>query len=131
MCKEIKDVKDLKVGKKYFDKRERHLISTYSHKRNYNNKEYYSFDYVMLTNGGPTGYSMTSQEVKKHICEYEEESSLMDESKEKVPAVEMRIKGIDDLILQMEKKTPRRILELSLREILLAGGEITIRQLKE
>jgi hypothetical protein len=47
------------------------------------------------------------------------------------PAIEMLIKGIDDLILQMEKPNTPTILELSLREILLAGGEITIRQSKE
>jgi len=47
------------------------------------------------------------------------------------PAIEMRIKGIDDLILQMEKLNTSTILELSLREILLAGGEITIRQSKD
>jgi hypothetical protein len=47
------------------------------------------------------------------------------------PAIEMLIKGIDDLILQMEKPNTPTILELSLREILLAGGEITIRQSKD
>ena len=47
------------------------------------------------------------------------------------PAIEMLIKGIDDLILQMEKPNTHTILELSLREILLAGGEITIRQSKD
>jgi len=61
------------------------------------------------------------------------EDKPKDEPKDKVPApaIEMLIKGIDDLILQMEKPNTPNILELSLREILLAGGEITIRKSKD
>ena len=47
------------------------------------------------------------------------------------PAIELLIKGIDDLILQMEKPGTPTILELSLREIVFAGGEITIRKSKD
>lgn len=67
-------VKDLVKNKKYFDIRERHLVITYSHKSSYKNKDYYYFNYVMRTYGGPTCYCMTLEEVEKNIYEYEKEA---------------------------------------------------------
>jgi hypothetical protein len=132
MGKEVIDLEDLEVGNKY--KLVARVSTVYSapgskHIAIYqgivSHFECYRFISIDST-------SIIDIKANKFV-EWDIEDITEDEPKNKVPApaIEMLIKGVDDLILQMEKPNTPTILELSLREILLAGGEITIRQSKD
>lgn len=130
MSKEVKYTSELKLGNTYLLIATKTTVNTVEGMRFLtvlgkveDNKYYFSNDKVHITLNPDNC----------HTWHVEEVESKPKEQVDKVPTpvIEMRIKGIDDLILQMEKPNTPTILELSLREILLAGGEITIRQSKD
>jgi hypothetical protein len=136
--KEIKDLKDLEVGNKY--KLVARVSTAYSapgskHIALYQGIVSHFECYRFISIDSTSIIDIKANKFVEWDIEDITEDEPKDEPKDKVPApaieIEMLIKGIDDLILKMENPNTPTILELSLREILLAGGEITIRQSKD
>ena len=130
MNKEVKYTSELKLGNTYLLIAKDTTVNTVKGMRFLtvlgkveDGKYYFSNDKVHITLHSDNCHTWHVEEVE-------------DKPKEQVdklvtPAIEMLIKGVDDLILQIENPNTPAILELSLREILFAGGEITIRKSKD